>query len=64
VSNELVSVERAIIRVKRNLAQLERQKRRVSLKEWLDKFDSAWEQTKLELEDLMTLKAFVNLSTI
>ncbi len=64
MSNELVSVERAIIRVKRNLAQLERQKRRVSLKEWLDKFDSAWEQTKLELEDLMTLKAFVNLSTI
>jgi hypothetical protein len=62
VSNELVNIERSIIRAKRNLARIEQKKRRVTIQQWFDEFDSFWEQSKTELEDLITLRAFIQLT--
>jgi len=62
MSNELVNIERSIIRAKRNLARIEQKKRRVTIKQWFDEFDLFWEQSKTELENLITLRAFIQLT--
>jgi hypothetical protein len=62
MKNELVDVEHLIFRAKRENARLERKKRRTTIQQWIQEFDAAWEKSKVELEDLMTLKAFIQLT--
>jgi hypothetical protein len=62
MKNELVDVEHLIFRAKRENVRLERKKRRTTIQQWIQEFDAAWEKSKVELEDLMTLKAFIQLT--